>query len=59
MMGNEVDYSDAFDAGADWQLQRCIEIVDRVILLKKQVRPDDSKTLNTLRAIISMMETGE
>ena len=57
-MGNEEDYSDAFDAGADWQLQRCVEILDQVISLKTSLKRD-TVPLNALVTLKEMLECGE
>jgi hypothetical protein len=58
MMGNEADYSDAFDAGADWQLQRCVDILDQVMRLKTSLKRD-TVPLKALVTIKEMMECGE
>ena len=42
-----VDYTNAFDAGADWQLQRCIEIVKNYEFIELRDAKDIIELLDT------------
>lgn len=58
-MTEQENYTDGFDAGSDWQLDRCTEIVESVLKLHVMLHPEDTKLSNKLKVLISMMNCGE